>query len=83
MSKFKWAITSLGFVGISSKKILNHLIANELEIAGPVTKIENIKTDETKILRPTRFLGPKDIKTDIFFVGLNLWLFFSNPMSRS
>jgi hypothetical protein len=39
---------------------------------GPVTKIENIKTDETKILRPTRFLGPKDIKTDRFFVGLNL-----------
>jgi hypothetical protein len=39
---------------------------------GPVTKIENIKTDETKILRPTDFSGSKDIKTDRFFVGLNL-----------
>jgi hypothetical protein len=29
-----------------------------------VTKIENIKTDSTKILRPTHFSGPKDIKTD-------------------
>jgi hypothetical protein len=29
-----------------------------------VTKIENIKTDLTKILRPTHFSGPKDIKTD-------------------
>jgi hypothetical protein len=32
-----------------------------------VTKIKNIKTDSTKILRPTRFLGPKDIKTDSVF----------------
>ncbi len=39
---------------------------------GPVTKIENIKTDATKILRPTHFSGLKDIKTDRFFVGLNL-----------
>ncbi len=39
---------------------------------GPVTKIENIKTDATKILRPTHFSGSKDIKTDRFFVGLNL-----------
>jgi hypothetical protein len=37
----------------------------------PVTKIENIKTDLTKILRPTHFSGPKDIKTDGIFVGLN------------
>ncbi len=41
-------------------------------MVGPVTKIENIKTDETKILRPTDFSGSKDIKTDRFFVGLNL-----------
>ncbi len=41
-----------------------------------VTKIENIKTDSTKILRPTRILGPKNIKTDRLFVGLILWLFF-------
>jgi len=34
---------------------------------GPVTKTENIKTDLTKILRPTDFLRPKDIKTDKFF----------------
>ncbi len=39
MSKVKWAIASLGFVGISSKKILNHLIANELEIAMQVLGI--------------------------------------------
>jgi hypothetical protein len=39
---------------------------------GPVTKIENIKTDSTKILRPTHFSRPKDIKTDILFVGLIL-----------
>jgi hypothetical protein len=31
---------------------------------GPVTKIENIKTESTKILRPTHFSGPKDIKTN-------------------
>jgi hypothetical protein len=43
-----------------------------LKLLGPVTKIENIKTDETKILRPTDFSGSKDIKTDRFFVGLNL-----------
>ena len=41
-----------------------------------VTKIENIKTDATKILRPTGFSWSKNIKTDVFFVGLNLWLFF-------
>ena len=34
---------------------------------GPVTKTENIKTDLTKILRPTDFLRPKDIKTNTFF----------------
>jgi hypothetical protein len=35
-----------------------------------VTKIENIKTDSTKILRPTHFSGPKDIKTNKFFLVL-------------
>ena len=39
---------------------------------GPVTKTENIKTDATKILRPTHFSGLKNIKTDSFLVGLNL-----------
>ena len=41
-----------------------------------VTKIENIKTDATKILRPTHFSGSKDIKTDRLFFGLILWIFF-------
>jgi hypothetical protein len=49
--------------------IEKYLRKNNLD---PVTKTENIKTDSTKILRPTRFLGPKNIKTDSFFVGLNL-----------
>ncbi len=43
-----------------------------LTALGPVTKIENIKTDLTKILRPTHFSRPKDIKTDRLFVGLIL-----------
>ncbi len=55
----------------------------KVKLMGPVTKIKNIRTDATKILRPTHFSGSKDIKTDRFFVGLNLWLFFSNPISRS
>jgi hypothetical protein len=37
-----------------------------------VTKIENIKTDSTKILRPTHFSGSKDIKTDRLFFCLIL-----------
>ncbi len=37
---------------------------------GPVTKTENIKTDWTKILRPTDFSRPKGIKTDKFFLVL-------------
>ncbi len=52
-------------------------------IWGPVTKIKNIKTNSTKILRSTHFSRPKDIKTDRLFVGLILWLFFWNPISRS
>ena len=32
---------------------------------GPVTKTENIKTDATKILRPTLFSDEINIKTDI------------------
>jgi hypothetical protein len=43
---------------------------------GPVTKIENIKTNLTKILRPTHFSGSQDIKTDRLFFGLILWIFF-------
>ena len=42
---------------------------------GPVTKIKNIKTDLTKILRPTHFSRPKDIKTDKFFSVLFPTLF--------
>ncbi len=48
------------------------LLKSDEIIQGPVTKTENIKTDAAKILRPTRFLGPKDIKTDRIFVSLNL-----------
>ena len=43
---------------------------------GPVTKIKNIKTGSTKILRLTHFSGPKDIKTDKFFFGLIPRIFF-------
>jgi hypothetical protein len=38
-----------------------------------VTKIENIKTDSPKILRPTRFLGPKDINTDLTDWPVSNW----------
>jgi len=54
---------------------------------GPVTKTKNIKTDLHKMLRPTYFSGPKDIKTNkLFFcliprivflirvVGLNIYM---------
>ncbi len=41
--------------------------------SGPVTKIENIKTDSTKILRPTHFSGPKDIKTDLTDWPVSNW----------
>jgi hypothetical protein len=41
-----------------------HLLKMYIEKTEQVTKIENIKTDSTKILRPTHFSGPKDIKTD-------------------
>jgi hypothetical protein len=40
------------------------IVQDTIYILGPVTKIENIKADSTKILRPTHFSGPKDIKTD-------------------
>ncbi len=43
---------------------------------GPVTKIKNIKTELTKILRLTHFSGPKDIKNDKFFFGLIPRIFF-------
>ncbi len=46
-------------------KILSSL--RYLHQKGPVTKTENIKTNSTKILRPTDFLRPKDIKSDKFF----------------
>ncbi len=43
---------------------------------GWVTKIENIKTDLTKILRPTHFSGMKDIKTDKISFDLISQIFF-------
>ncbi len=51
-------------------------LKKNVKIQGPVTKIENIKTDLTKILRPTHFSGPKDIKTDKFLFGLIPRIFF-------
>jgi hypothetical protein len=48
----------------AGEKILFHN-KNIIVKKGPVTKIENIKTDSTKILRPTHFSGPKDIKTNL------------------
>ena len=44
----------------------------KIKISERVTKIENIKTDATKILRPNGFSWSKNIKTDSFFVGLTL-----------
>ncbi len=43
-----------------------------VENLGPAAKIKNIMTDSTKILKPTHFSRPKDIKTDRLFVGLIL-----------
>jgi hypothetical protein len=57
-------------------KVKTRFKAGNSKNLGIVTKIENIKTDATKILRPTGFSWSKNIKTDVFFVGLNLWLFF-------
>ncbi len=53
-----------------------------LKLFGQVTKIENIKTDLPKILRPTHFSGPKDIKTDKVSFDLIPGTFF-NMSSRS
>ncbi len=57
-------------------KCLKSIYKKSFHLIERVTKIENIKTDSTKILRPTHFSGSKDIMTDRFFVGLNLRLFF-------
>ncbi len=53
-----------------------------LEFSGPVTKIENIMTDETKILRPT-FQGQKILRPTDFLSVLISDFYFSNPISRS
>jgi hypothetical protein len=37
---------------------------------GEVTNAENIKADRPKILRPTHFSGPKDIKAKKWVVGV-------------
>ena len=37
---------------------------------GEVTNAENIKADTPKILRPTHFSGPKDIKAEKWVVGV-------------
>ncbi len=43
---------------------------------GEVTNAENIKADMPKILRPTHFSGPKDIKAEKWVVGIVPWNFF-------
>ena len=52
---------------IFRKSVQNFFICEHIINWGPVTKTENIKIESTKILRPTHFSGPKDIKTDKFF----------------
>ena len=54
---------------------IENLADRTLGNTGPVTKNKNIKTDATKILRPTDFFSPKDIKTDNFFSVLFSALF--------
>ncbi len=50
---------------------------------GEVTNAENIKADTPKILRPTHFSGPKDIKAEKWVVGVvPLNFFFSNRSCR-
>ncbi len=71
-----WNI-NLGLVNWDKFDYINRLITLFMHsLREPVTKIKNIKTDATKILKPTHFSWSKNIKTDGFFVGLNLWLFF-------
>jgi hypothetical protein len=45
------------------------LFANVTD-SGEVTNAENIKADRPKILRPTHFSGPKDIKAEKWVVGV-------------
>ena len=45
-------------------------------LLGEVTNTENIKADTPKILRPTHFSGPKDIKAEKWVVGVVPWNFF-------
>ena len=61
---FSYQFSKTNFAGFSELKDRNK--------KERVTKIENIKTDATKILRPTGFSWSKNIKTDSFFVGLTL-----------
>ena len=57
----------LGLFSIPKNTLINN---------GRVTKIENIKTNLTKILRPTHFSGMKDIKTDKITFDLIPRIFF-------
>ena len=45
-------------------------ISSYLQFMGEVTNAENIKADTPKILRPTHFSGPKDIKAEKWVVGV-------------
>ncbi len=48
----------------------NHLLQTKVKIDGEVTNAENIKADTPKILRPTHFSGPKDIKAEKWVVSV-------------
>ena len=63
-----------------SVKTLQTPKPTDREKMGPVTKIENIKTDLTKILI---FQGQKILRPTDYFSVLFSEFFFSNPISRS
>ncbi len=42
------------------------------KLSGEVTNAENIKADMPKILRPTHFSRPKDIKANSFLALINI-----------
>ena len=60
-------ITLSNFQNMQSKKVVSYcericlfkknIFLPLMSLTGPVTKTENIKTDSTKILRPTHFFG--------------------------
>jgi hypothetical protein len=51
-------------------KLYSRIKESVLDRVGEVTNAENIKADRPKILRPTHFSGPKDIKAEKWVVGI-------------